>query len=182
MRIFKFILFLLVVISIFIRCERIKPEPRVPEWSKAIALRNSQQWEAYAVARVNKKRSHLVSIPANIYNDMGFWRESLGLAFIHFKTGKYVLYRHLLNQDTLRIYASYATISDDGDVVEDRFVVWEEENNFVEIESIDTVNMIMRGRFQVTFIRDPRDYVTNPGLPDTMRFTNGFFNLKIEKY
>ena len=37
----------------------------------------------------------------------------------------------------------------------------------------------IKGIFQITFIRDPSDTVTNPSLPDTIRFTDGVFRLKI---
>ena len=45
--------------------------------------------------------------------------------------------------------------------------------------SIDLHNMEMNGVFEMTFARDPNDYIDNQSLPDTIRFTNGSFRIKI---
>ncbi len=59
----------------------------------------------------------------------------------------------------------------DGDVIEDRFVIFENEDNFIDIQTLDTIEMILIDSFKVTFIRDVSDRIDNLSLPDTIRFT-----------
>ena len=182
MKILKLGLFVFFVSIIFIRCERNKQElliEKTPKWSKAVALKNGQSWKSYALAWVNKKNPGIVTILTDVYNDFGYLRESLYFIELPYKTGHYILRKKNYNIDTLKTYSFYATSCDDGDVSEDYFDLVEEENNFVEIKTIDPANMIMSGTFQATFVRDTSDFVTNPSLPDTFRFEKGYFYMKI---
>jgi hypothetical protein len=120
-----------------------------------------------------------VSIQAYLQNTFGYWREGLYFANISRKVGRQELLRRIPNSAIDTIFSTYTTFSDDGDVVEDRFAVLEDEDNFIDIQHLDMDKMEMTGIFQVTFVRDSNDYITNPGLPDTIRFTEGEFNLKI---
>ncbi len=178
----KFIYLILVaslVNCLIISCKKDKTESRYPEWSEVKALKNGQMWKSKASADIDKKKSGLISIPVSILNNVGDKREFLILQYIPIETGKYTLLKKIPNSEILRISASYTTLADDGDVVEDRFVVLEEENNFIEIDAIDLDDMKMSGTFQVTFVRDPNDHVDNLNLPDTIRFNEGEFILKI---
>jgi hypothetical protein len=152
--------------------------PLTPKWSKVTALKNGEMWETGAMASIDERHhKDSITIVANIYNSLGFWRESLYIGYLPIKEGTYDIFSNW-GEDEKFIKATYATISDDGDVVEDRFMVFENENNYVEIESIIDNNEI-NGTFRITFIRNPSDTVDNPSLPDTIRFTNGAFRLKI---
>ena len=179
MKIIYFILIASLINFLIAGCKKDKTESRYPEWSEVRTLKNGQIWKSNAFAQIDKKRSGVISIPANISNNFGELREVLMLGDIPFELGKYTLLKKILNSDILEIYASYTTLTADGDVVEDRYDVLEEENNFIEIDTIDLTNMKMSGNFQVTFVRDPNDHVSNPSLPDTIRFNEGVFILKI---
>ena len=151
--------------------------PEVPEWSKVTAIKNGEIWQTSSVAIIANNKDSAI-IQANVLNSFGYWRESLLLSYVPVKEGLYTIYRrnHI---DDIKISAAYTTFSDDGDVVEDRFVVLESQNNFIEIKNVDLTNMEMSGTLQITFIRDTLDTIDNPSLADTIFFTEGVFRLKI---
>lgn len=172
-------IYFMLIASLIIGCKKDKTESIYPEWSKVNALKNDKIWKAKASAQIVKRNSGLIAIPADVYNDYGELREVLIFDYVPFEPGKYTLLKRIKNSESLRIYAGYTTFTADGDVVEDRYDVLEEENNFIEIDAVDRANLKMSGTFRVTFVRDPNDYVSNPSLPDTIRFSEGDFNLKI---
>ncbi|MCP4551977.1 MAG: hypothetical protein GY834_08075 [Bacteroidetes bacterium] len=167
-----FIVFFLIQFS----CDKDIIEDKHPEWSKVTALKNKIAWESEAVAFIEiSETKTLLSIPANVHNEDGFWREGLSFGNIDLLIGKHIILGSLT--DTL--YARYTTLMADGDVVEDRFIVCEDVENFIDIQTLDTIEMKLSGNFKVTFIRDINDPITNPSLPDTIRFTEGSFSLKM---
>jgi len=117
-------------------------------------------------------------IQANVLNSSGYWRESLKLRNVPIKEGLFAVYRRNYTDDK-EISATYTTFSDDGDVVEDRFIVLESQNNFIEIENVDLSSMEMNGNLQITIVRDSLDPIDNPSLADTIFFADGVFRLKI---
>lgn len=170
---------LLIAFIIFLSCN--KDEEQLPNWSKIISKKNGQVWETQAVAFITKmERAPKVSIPATVTNETGYRREVLQFGYIPLELGYHQLLRRVPNSMIDTIYSSYTTLSNDGDVVEDRFVVYDGEENFIDITTIDTVGLKLCGNFQVTFIRDINDPIDNTSLPDTIRFTEGEFYLKIK--
>lgn len=165
-----------IVFLILFGCDKDIIEDKHPEWSKVTALKNGIAWESKAVAFIEISETRtLLSIPANVHNEDGFWREGLSFGNIDLLVGKHII----LGSITDTLYARYTTLMADGDVVEDRFIVCEDVENFIDIQNLDMDKMEMTGIFQVTFVRDINDPVTNPSLPDTIRFTEGKFYLKI---
>lgn len=151
--------------------------PEIPEWSKVTALKNGEIWEASAVAFKYEQDTVLIQI--QVRNQAGYLRESLIVRNLPIRVGNYLIYKRIPNSNQLNTNASFNTISDDGDVVEDRFVVLESQNNYIEIKQVDLTNMEMSGTLQITFIRDSLDTIDNPSLGDTIFFTDGVFRLKI---
>ena len=168
--------FFLVVLMFQLGCDKDNVERQVPEWSKVNVQKNGQYWvtEAVAINRITGSDTN-IEIQANIANEYGFLREHLSLGNIDPLIGK----QKIPGSRTDTLYSRYTTFMADGDVVEDRFVVLEDEDNFIDIQLLDMDKMEMTGIFQVTFARDPNDHITNPNLPDTFRFTEGEFHLKI---
>lgn len=162
--------------------ENNKPEiPEWAEWSKITALKNGEIWAAGAIARIDERHNKdSVTIQIYVHDQAGYLREGLTVGYVPIKVGLFTVYRmnHNYTDDT-KITATYTTISDDGDVVEDRFVVLESQNNYIEIKQADLTNMEMSGNLQITFIRDSLDTIDNPSLGDTIFFTDGVFRLKI---
>lgn len=144
------------------------------------AKKNGKEWIADRCSYMIIDDNNIVVI-GEIVNDIGYLREYFICNYIPLEIGEHVLLRRILNSPKDTIYSSYTTVSDDGDVVEDRFVVLENEDNFIKIDTIDFMNEKITGSFQVTFVRDTNDYITNPDLPDTIRFTDGEFKLKLDE-
>lgn len=179
MKIIYFILVVSFINCLTTGCKKDKAESKYPEWSEVKALKNGQIWKHKASAQIVKRKSGSIAITANVFNDHDELREVLIFDYVPFEPGKYTLLKRIKDSQNVDIYAGYTTFTADGDVVEDRYDVLEEENNFVEIETIDRANMKMSGTFRCTFVRDPNDHVSNPSLPDTIRFSEGDFTLKI---
>ncbi len=144
--------------------------------------KNGVQWNALAIAILhhNRDNKEVLSIDANIFNKVGYLRESLHIGNLNVIEGKQKLLNRIPNSPIDTIYASYTTFMADGDVIEDRFDLYELEQNYINVKSIDYVKMKMIGTYQLSFVRDPNDPVTNSDLPYTIRFTEGEFNIKIE--
>lgn len=157
-------------------CSKDEIGAKHPDWSKVTASKNGLIWESRAVAFLDKnKEERFLSIPAHVNNEYGFLREALFFGGVNCLTGKQIVF----NSKAESLYASYTTLMADGDVVEDRFVICEDRNNFIDIQTLDIVNMKLVGNFRLTFVRDVNDPITNPNLPDTIRFDDGEFCLKI---
>lgn len=179
MKAFK-ILFLIVILFQF-GCEKDDIEKTVGEWSKVTAQLNKQKWETQAIAYYAPPENlSQIDIKANIFDKYGQWRETLSFRNVDLQVGRQTLLKRIYNSEIDTINSAYTTIMADGDVIEDRFAVFEDAENYIEIETIDTLNKKITGTFQVTFVRDINDSVTNPNLPDTMRFTEGEFCLQID--
>jgi len=151
--------------------------PEIQDWCKITASKNGLKWEASAGAI--KKRQDTVIVQILVRNQAGYLRESLIIRNLPIAVGNYVIYKRILNSNQLNTYASYNTISDDGDVIEDMFDVLESENNYIEIKKVDLTNMEMSGTLQITFIRNALDPIDNPSLGDTIFFTDGVFRIRI---
>lgn len=160
--------------------ENNNPEiPEWAEWSKITALKNGETWEADAMASIDERHNKdSVTISGYIFNSNSYLRQALSIGCVPLKVALYNVYRRNYTND-IRVSATYTTFSDDGDVVEDRFVVLESQNNFIDIKNVDLTNMEMSGTLQITFIRDSLDTIDNPSLADTIFFTDGVFRIKI---
>jgi hypothetical protein len=168
---------LFVFFVLFLSCN--KDEEQLPDWSEITAKKNGIHWNTKAIAFFHYIDSiPQISISANVLNKNGEMRENLYFGNNPFELGRNIISIRNDNSKINNIYSSYTTLSHDGDVVEDRFVVYDKEENFISIITIDTVNLKLCGNFQVTFIRDINDPIDNTNLPDTMRFTDGEFCLK----
>ncbi|MBN1924930.1 MAG: hypothetical protein JW798_03770 [Prolixibacteraceae bacterium] len=168
----RYNLLLLCILLALLSCN--KEEDKLPDWSKVSAKMNEKSWSAVALAFFNNDETvPKISIMATVINKFGYSTEELYFDNIPLEIGCHKLSRWMpgLMDDT--IYSSYATMMDD--VLGDRFVVCEEEKNFIILTAIDTINMKFCGYFQVIFIRDVNDNVTDANLPDTIRFTEGKF-------
>jgi hypothetical protein len=58
--------------------------------------------------------------------------------------------------------------------------VLESDSNYIEITKIDLDTKDFMGKFSVSYVKDTT-FNVNPDLPDTLRFTNGEFQTKIQE-
>jgi hypothetical protein len=68
-------------------------------------------------------------------------------------------------------------ILQDGDVARDLFTILESEENYIEVLSLEGDEIT--AEFQVTFVRDNLEAISNPEVPDTIRFTNGYLHTRL---
>jgi hypothetical protein len=81
--------------------------------------------------------------------------------------------------------STYFTLRDDGDVLCDKYNVYEPDslNNFIDILAYNPQTKEIRGRFQITYLIDSTRLATigrcRPTTPDTLRIQNGEFYTKL---
>lgn len=139
-------------------------------------IKNGQYWEAEAFASTAIDNRIAISIVRK--NELGFRRESLGISLIPIKIGEYKLHDHttVMFGDSL-IRATHGTLQDDGDVVEDRYKIFEaEQTQFVRIIKISNDMKWLEGEVECSFVLiPPKINLLNP---DTVKFENCRFKVK----
>lgn len=147
------------------------------------ALYNGIEWNATGSSRPNQEvHGGGIGIFGDVANQQGFNREALTFLPYPRAIGMYSISKmDFINssREEWDMVGRYVTFSDDGDVIEDRFEILEDADNFLEITSVNGIEV--KGNFKVTVVRDPNDDVTNPSLPDTIHFTEGQFTVYIEE-
>lgn len=169
---------LLIFLILFTSCN--KDDDRLPYWSKISAQKNGKLWETKAEAYFhNVENIPQISIDVNVFDKYGEITEHLFFGNYPVKVGNYKLSRVNYYLKVNNTYASYSSSPHGSDVVGDRLYVYEEEDNFINFTTIDTINFKLKGNFRVTFVNDINDPIRNENLPDTIRFTEGEFCVKI---
>lgn len=174
---------LLIFVSLLSSCrkeEKITVIPDPDEFNSEVsALLNGEQWYAY----MNWSRDIYLS-----KDTLGFYffvtkddilREDLSFYNIPLKTGVYSISEFVPGVWTItEPTAGYATILEDGDVVGEIYDSSADTVfHFFALDKYDPVKQEVEGRFQVELIKDPsRDFFDTP---DTLRFTNGRFKLRM---
>jgi hypothetical protein len=131
-------------------------------------FKNGVEWKASSYSTF--EATDTIGLQANVYNQFGEWREDLIIANIPIKIGKYIVYQGRFLNDTKKTAGQYYTMISDGDVLDGIFDICENQDNYIEIQEIDTSRRYVKGVFQVTFIQDTISNAYKPYLPDTLRF------------
>ncbi len=155
--------------------------PGPQAYGKAAALKNDKAWYSSGYAeRYKKENTAYFGILLDTYTIEGFHRENVCFSDIYLKKGSYELRKKMTNIYEGYVGAIYATLADDGDVLEDWYNLDEgAKDNYLEIIAIDTVEQQVEGRFTATFeVRQPK---RNRNNPDRVKFSNGTFSVKIVK-
>ena len=74
--------------------------------------------------------------------------------------------------NTVNHFNSERSIITGGDVASDQYIIDTTANNLIQINSLDTVNRQISGKFSVKLFREPDKYIN---------FTNGEFNLSYKE-
>lgn len=101
--------------------------------------------------------------------------ESLGFSNIPLIAGRFSVYI-IDTAGYANLYSLY--IQGYDDYSNGSFRPDESKSNWIEVESVDTTQHIVRGSFDVHYRIDPRDKDT--GFPRTVHFKNGRFEVKLE--
>jgi hypothetical protein len=140
----------------------------------ATAERNGDDWAASGFGNIPD--AGLFNIGFSTYDRTDSVRtEGLSFNRIPFEVGKFVVYKtepgvyDILNSGYYQIY---------DDLSNGIFKPDESKSNWIEVESVDTTQHIVRGSFDVHYRIDLRDKDT--GFPRTVHFKNGRFEVKLE--
>ena len=183
-----------IIVSVFVSaCTYENLGPEEPTWGTLDVLVNGKKWGErypgyYQIVRAQKGisgnaipcQNEYYFLRSELYNRNAWLREDLNFIKTPLVAGKYkVIDFSFVCNETDPVYGSFYTISDDGDVLQDRYDVLESEDNYIVIDSYDPKTLEIRGSFQVTFIIEMRSLNDPSDLADTLRFTNGIFHTKI---
>ncbi len=155
-----------------------------PDFSfgKATAERNAESWKAQGVAKYNKPHGIGIDFIFDVFNEVGELRQRLTFGKVPIDVVSVALKNSSAQSNDTITRASFKTVSSDGDVLEDIYLVLEDSiQSHIEILSIDSDTNWIKGAFMATFIIDPNRPKFNPNNPDTIRFTNGAFEARIDK-
>ena len=114
------------------------------------------------------------------------YRENLLLQAEYKGIGKYPLTRTVRNLEFRSMTTGSSYYEVDGDVIISRYQpIDDTSTNQLTITSYDTTTGIMEGTFRTTVVVDSADRESEPGepprrRPDTLRFTDGEFRVKVE--
>ena len=115
----------------------------------------------------------------NYSPEMGL-HEKMTFGNLPIATGRYTL-EHIyttsgLGLDTTTIYLLYSTLQADGDVIGDNYEIEEgDQESWVEITEIDTINKEIHGNFSADVVKDVEFTENLPGSPDRIEFRKGSF-------
>ncbi|MBL7825046.1 MAG: hypothetical protein JNJ57_00330 [Saprospiraceae bacterium] len=168
-----------VVCLLAIHCEKEKPDVGVNLGESMFLLNDSSR------APKTERMFHNTTIPDafdldfSVFDPSGVWPvESFYIFKIPKKTGKFQLERTTTQDNDNKTGAFYYTLSDQGDVLEEVYILEESADNFIDVTYYQQETSA--GSFNATFIIDPDRGKTNPSSPDTIRITHGEFYLKLE--
>ena len=150
-------------------------------WGEATALKNGEQWNALIYGHRRSVPTHIgASFSIDVYDvfgDVGFRRETLHFFRVPLKKGIYEFVKSIAQDSLDSPGVRHLYILQDGDVVGDLFTILESEENYIEVLSLEGDEIT--AEFQVTFVRDDLESISNPEVPDTIRFTNGYFHTRL---
>ncbi len=173
-------IFLCLILIFVLSCDKNDFNPDYSQ-GKATAIRNGEIWIGQGRGTINNF-SIGVEFGFEVFNETGILRQGLDFNKIPSKKGKY--YLTIINgqsQDSIP-GCSFATISHDGDVVEDRYLVNESEvESYLTVTKYDETNRRLVGEFRIKLYIDPNRPKSNPSNPDTILFENGYFEVIIEE-
>ena len=110
----------------------------------------------------------------------GFPLTSLSFFKIPKKEGKYTLQQTVNNIDSNKIGAAYFTLSNQGDVLEEYYVIDESKSdNFIDISYYSKKEKEIAGSYNITMVINPDRGKNNPASPDTIHVSSGEFHLSL---
>lgn len=145
------------------------------EYGIVTAIRDSLEWEGSI--RVQAGRNNTLSIFFQTWYDYERSTQAENLYIrtnLSFDCQEVNAYK--AGKENVFPEATYSIIH--YDVTLNRYCLIEEENNFLELTKIDTINNEIEGKFMLSFVMEEPINALPEG-PDTLRFWNGSFSCKI---
>ena len=162
-------------------CEEKSPDPEPSIYTgEATAFKNGAEWSASVYFDLIPDEFGNFLFRANVYNEQGFWRETLSVRRIRLGFDvQVILSKDVQNADSLS--SSYGTLIDDGDVAGDIYELnTEVADNYIQITSVDSTRLQVSGIFNVSFVlsRKGNDSIDPP---EEITLSNGTFSSTMKK-
>lgn len=143
-------------------------------------MRNGEYWIGQGRGSVNNMGIG-VDFGYEVFSKEGILRQGLDFNKIPLNKGIYAVKNtDWQSKDTIP-GCQFTTISHDGDVVEDIYLVHEsDDESNVTVINYDETSRRLKGEFRLKLYIDPKSPKTNPNNPDTIVFTKGQFEVLIE--
>ncbi|MCF6171281.1 MAG: hypothetical protein L3J66_09920 [Bacteroidales bacterium] len=156
-------------------------KPEEDYQGKATGQKNGEYWGAECFSNYASNHEDEFYLKLLTYSQEGYIREDLTIIRIPLSLGDYIINKIAVDSNGLipvNNMASYATLIDDGDVLDDYYDVLELDSatNKLNITSIDFDNLIVKGEFSVSFV-----LADSLSVSDTIRFSNVEFQTQIRK-
>ncbi|HFA48810.1 MAG TPA: hypothetical protein ENJ95_07320 [Bacteroidetes bacterium] len=151
-----------------------EPGPMTFGWVEA--KKNGVEFLASCTAIANDQPPlEYFAIRFTTETEEGFAREQVTLNDIEYNPKTHSFGPYDERYDSV-VGASYSTVTDDGDVLEDVYI-WDGSagDNSITITTVDTLNNIVKGNFTVSFVIKPGREKRNPDNPDKVTFSDAEF-------
>lgn len=172
---------ILIFLTAFNSCDQ--ERPGISGESIIRGFQNGEVWTApasggpYSSDTDNTNAAHnAIRMSGFVLDETKIFSESIVFSNIPFQTGRYVLTNK--NSEVSKANSTFYTAIG-FDVSNSSFHLDTASGNFIEVEIADSESNYIRGTFEAVYVRDSSDTIYDPYLPDTVRFTNGFFRVKI---
>lgn len=151
------------------------------EYGWATGKKNGVEFAASGMGITHSdKPEEYFGLRFNTYSIEGDERESFSFNKIAYDTriftvsGAYdTIYNGLVGS------GGYLRLYGDGDVLGEVYILDESQNNYLEVISFDTINNLITGKFDVSFIIDDSFPKVTSGTPDAVRFSEVEFEVSV---
>ncbi|MCB0395061.1 MAG: hypothetical protein KDD36_00315 [Flavobacteriales bacterium] len=178
----RYLVTLLLILPLLQGC---KPDPILLQGYKGevTAVKNGRPWRALIRAVPSEPYGYGFDINVDVYNEYQFLRESLFIFRIPYKNQWNIIDTIDAHTDSVITGAFYATVQEDGDVIDNIYHVFNavDFDNYITVTHYNEHTGEVSGEFQLTTIIDlsrPQHY---PNAVDTIRFEHGKFTTVIRK-
>ncbi len=151
------------------------------------SLINNSQFVSTITDAIKSDREGMVNINMQSYID-GIERQSFSLVNIPLKVGKHkvVSSRIVIAENTYRTRNDDSCIATfylgEDDVLENSYYILESaSDNYIQVKQYEASKSFVKGSFNLTlYRRDPKTRPQTQGFPDTLRVTDGKFEVTIK--
>jgi hypothetical protein len=173
----KRLFFLFAILGCFNTCKKEPPpEPSLPDgfWGEASAEREGKLWKAYPSCWLDLIDKETIAIHLDSLHNKRYLTEILSFTHVPPIPGDYRVFP--LDTTPAKLHSSLSFWDEDQPLGLYQILDADSTNNWIALESYDTLSREIKGKFSLTFIVEHRPY---PYSPDTVRFRNGRFHGKI---
>lgn len=175
----RYILFVLAIVSS--ACNEDKYSPDFSN-GKATAISDGKNWEGEVRGLSNAHDSSFYDVSFTLKNALGESKEEFIISYLPRSTGRFKLnYSKDANGDTIP-NAVLVLLSADGDAVYGVYSPLKDHDNcFINVTEFNSDTSWVKGTFKAIFIEDLRYGKMFPDNPDTIKFENGVFDVRLEE-